>query len=265
MTVEPDDHALMLRFRAGDTVAFQRLYERHKDALYRHVLSRCTDASVAGDVFEDCWLRLIGVRLSYEPVAPFTEYLFAIADDRVAGLPGTSRRDSGEHSPAAPARTSAGPVPGELDARILAAARERSKILPRPRASRRWLIAVAVAAILLLVVAVILRVAIRPSGPLLPEQSMLPDVADESEAAAETAVSVPLRALRPSAPPRMTVADEPPDAAESAAPVPAEALPVPLLGAGELAEIGKPSLDRQPILDGAEKGDTDDEAEKREP
>ncbi|RMF95103.1 MAG: RNA polymerase subunit sigma-24, partial [Gammaproteobacteria bacterium] len=38
MAGEPDDNALMLRYRAGDTVAFGRLYERHKGPLYRYFL-----------------------------------------------------------------------------------------------------------------------------------------------------------------------------------------------------------------------------------
>ncbi len=263
MTVEPDDHALMLRFRAGDTVAFQRLYERHKAALYHHLLGRSSEPGVAGDVFEDCWLRVIAVRLSYEPTAPFAEYLFAVANDRVAGLPRASRRDSAENGNAT--STPVEQVPGQVDARILAAARERSKILPPQRASRRWLIAVAVAATLLLVVAVILRVAIRPSGPLLPEQSPLPDTVGEPGMPADTPAAVPLRELRPSAAPSTTVADDPPETPGSVAPAPREILPAPRPDAGGLVDIGRPVLEQPPILDSAEKGDTDAGTNTREP
>ena len=37
----PEDSALMLRYKDGDTAAFETLYRRHNDALYRYLLRLC--------------------------------------------------------------------------------------------------------------------------------------------------------------------------------------------------------------------------------
>ena len=83
MAAEPDDNALMLRYRAGDTVAFQRLYERHKGPLYRYFLRHCGDPDLAGDLFQDVWTKIIKARGSYESSARFTTYMYQIAHHRL--------------------------------------------------------------------------------------------------------------------------------------------------------------------------------------
>jgi len=79
MAGEPDDTALMLRYRAGDTLAFERLYARHKGPLFRFLLRQCNDRDLAGDLFQEAWARIIKARLSYEPDALFTTYMYQIA------------------------------------------------------------------------------------------------------------------------------------------------------------------------------------------
>jgi RNA polymerase sigma-70 factor (ECF subfamily) len=79
MAGEPDDNALMLRYRAGDTVAFQRLYARHKGPLFRFFLRQCGHSELAGDLFQEVWTRIIKARLDYEPRARFTTYMYQIA------------------------------------------------------------------------------------------------------------------------------------------------------------------------------------------
>lgn len=75
----PDDSALMLRYADGDVEAFERLYRRHNDALYRYLLHRCRRRDVAEDLFQEVWGKVIGARSRYRPTAKFSTYLYRIA------------------------------------------------------------------------------------------------------------------------------------------------------------------------------------------
>ena len=79
MEDESDDSALMERYRAGDLAAFERLYRRHKDPLYRYLLRMVSHRDAAEDVFQEAWSKLIQARGSYRPTARFRTYLFHIA------------------------------------------------------------------------------------------------------------------------------------------------------------------------------------------
>ncbi len=79
MAGEPDDNALMLRYRAGDTVAFERLYARHKGPVYRYFLRQCGDAELAGDLLQELWAKIIAARHRYEARAKFTTYMYTLA------------------------------------------------------------------------------------------------------------------------------------------------------------------------------------------
>lgn len=75
----PDDSALMLRYRDGDVDAFETLYRRHNDALYRYVLRLCYNRAAAEDIFQDVWGKIINARASYRPTAKFRTFLFRVA------------------------------------------------------------------------------------------------------------------------------------------------------------------------------------------
>lgn len=77
------DEALMLAYAAGDASAFDRLYARHKGALYRYVLRHCANAGVADEIFQDVWMNVIRVRASYVTVARFGSWLFTLAHNRI--------------------------------------------------------------------------------------------------------------------------------------------------------------------------------------
>jgi RNA polymerase sigma-70 factor (ECF subfamily) len=79
MDSELADSALMLRYREGDVAAFETLYRRHKDALYRYLLQRCRQQAAAEDVFQDVWGKIINARDSYRPTAKFRTFLFHVA------------------------------------------------------------------------------------------------------------------------------------------------------------------------------------------
>lgn len=79
MTSADPDVRLMLRYRDGDAAAFDALYSRHRDGLYRYLLGLCLDAATAEDLFQDAWGRLIAARHRYRPTARFSTYLYRIA------------------------------------------------------------------------------------------------------------------------------------------------------------------------------------------
>ena len=75
----PEDSALMLRYKDGDTAAFETLYRRHNDALYRYLLRMCRNRAAAEDVFQDVWGKIIKARSNYRPTAKFTTFMYRVA------------------------------------------------------------------------------------------------------------------------------------------------------------------------------------------
>ena len=69
----------MLAYRGGDAGAFETLYARHRGALYRFVLRSLKDRSVAEELFQEAWIRVIEARGRYAPSAKFTTWLYTIA------------------------------------------------------------------------------------------------------------------------------------------------------------------------------------------
>jgi len=69
----------MLAYRDGDARAFETLYARHRGALYRFVLRSLKDRSVAEELFQEAWIRVIEARGRYAPSAKFTTWLYTIA------------------------------------------------------------------------------------------------------------------------------------------------------------------------------------------
>lgn len=79
MIAEPEDSALMLRYRDGDVDAFEVLYRRHNDALYRYLLRLSRHPATAEDVFQEVWSKIINSRSRYRPTAKFTTFLYRVA------------------------------------------------------------------------------------------------------------------------------------------------------------------------------------------
>ena len=75
----PDDSALMLRYKDGDVEAFETLYRRHNDSLYRYLLRLSLNQDTADDVFQDVWGKIIKARHRYRPTAKFTTFLYRVA------------------------------------------------------------------------------------------------------------------------------------------------------------------------------------------
>lgn len=79
MDPAPEDSALMLRYKDGDVAAFETLYRRHNDALYRYLLRLCRHRDTAEDIFQEVWGKIIKSRARYRPTAKFTTFLYRVA------------------------------------------------------------------------------------------------------------------------------------------------------------------------------------------
>jgi RNA polymerase sigma-70 factor, ECF subfamily len=73
----------MMRYRDGDLAAFEMLYRRHKDPLYRYLLRGCAHAESAAEMFQDVWAGLVRSRAGYEPRARFGAWLYRLAHNRL--------------------------------------------------------------------------------------------------------------------------------------------------------------------------------------
>ena len=79
MGASPEDSALMLRYRDGDMTAFETLYRRHNDSLYRYLLRLTLNREAAEDVFQETWSKIIKSRGNYRPTAKFSTFLYRVA------------------------------------------------------------------------------------------------------------------------------------------------------------------------------------------
>ena len=79
MTDSQDDSELMLRYRDGDAMAFETLYRRHNDSLYRYLLRMCRNHDSAEDLYQEVWRKIIESRNRYQANAKFTTFLYRVA------------------------------------------------------------------------------------------------------------------------------------------------------------------------------------------
>jgi len=63
---EHSDEDLMLSYQQGDAAAFEVLYERHKGGVFRYLLAKCYQQTIAEELFQDVWMKLIVARDRYE-------------------------------------------------------------------------------------------------------------------------------------------------------------------------------------------------------
>jgi RNA polymerase sigma-70 factor (ECF subfamily) len=79
MSAKTEDSALMLRYRDGDVAAFETLYMRHKDPLYRYLVRLSANRDTAEDVFQEVWSKIIKARSNYQATAKFSTFLYRVA------------------------------------------------------------------------------------------------------------------------------------------------------------------------------------------
>lgn len=83
MDDELSDERLMLAYRDGDAAAFDRLYQRYRPRLYRHLVHQCGDARLGEELYQEVWMKVIAARTEYEPLAKFSTWIFRIAHHRL--------------------------------------------------------------------------------------------------------------------------------------------------------------------------------------
>src|SRR5271169_5225376 len=70
------DEDLMLAYAAGDSAAFERLYDRHEAAVYRFLLRSVGNRAVAEELLQEVWLSVVRNASRYQPRAGFRTWLY---------------------------------------------------------------------------------------------------------------------------------------------------------------------------------------------
>lgn len=73
------DAQLMLRVKEGDTASFGVLLEKHRTPVIHFLFRMVQDNSISEELAQEVFFRVYRSRLSYEPTAKFTTWLFRIA------------------------------------------------------------------------------------------------------------------------------------------------------------------------------------------
>jgi RNA polymerase sigma-70 factor (ECF subfamily) len=73
------DEQLMLDVRSGSREAFEALFDRHRDAVWRFFRRRAIDAARAEELLQDVFVAVFQNARRYEPRSAFRSYLFGIA------------------------------------------------------------------------------------------------------------------------------------------------------------------------------------------
>ena len=79
------DEALIERYNNGDAAAFDILYERHRKQFYNYLVKTTNDASLAEDIFQICWEKIIEKRDEFvlrihagDPPFKFINYMYTM-------------------------------------------------------------------------------------------------------------------------------------------------------------------------------------------
>jgi RNA polymerase sigma-70 factor (ECF subfamily) len=88
------DDELMLDHRAGDTRAFEALFDRYRDPVWRFYRRRVADPRQVEELTQETFLAVLRGADRYEPKAAFRSYLFGIAFNLLA----VARRERGREA-----------------------------------------------------------------------------------------------------------------------------------------------------------------------
>lgn len=76
---EVTDEALMLRYQGGDRSAFALIVRRHKTPVYNFILRHIRVASVAEDLTQDVFVRVVQSASEFRHSARFSTWVYTIA------------------------------------------------------------------------------------------------------------------------------------------------------------------------------------------
>lgn len=77
------DEELMLAYARGDSAAFETLYHRHREPLYRFFIRQIGERNLAEDLYQECWGRVIRAASDYEVKSKFTTWIYRIAHNLI--------------------------------------------------------------------------------------------------------------------------------------------------------------------------------------
>jgi RNA polymerase sigma-70 factor (ECF subfamily) len=77
------DETLMKSYAGGSMEAFEELYARHRGPLYRYILRQVGNATLANDLYQGSWEKIIKARSRYKRSAPFKAWMYRIAHNHV--------------------------------------------------------------------------------------------------------------------------------------------------------------------------------------
>ena len=78
------DASLLRGYAKGDVAAFEKLYARHKDALYNYILRSLGHFAAAEEIAQEVWMVVITQGEKYQPRdAAFKTWLYTIGRNKV--------------------------------------------------------------------------------------------------------------------------------------------------------------------------------------
>lgn len=86
------DEALLRRYAAGEAAAFDALYERHEQPLWRYVLRHARDRAAAEEIAQDVWFAVAREAPRFRPDGRSTPWLYTMARNRVIDRVRTTHR-----------------------------------------------------------------------------------------------------------------------------------------------------------------------------
>jgi RNA polymerase sigma-70 factor (ECF subfamily) len=101
----PTDSTLMERVRAGDLEQLSELFERHHRRLYQFFLKLARDRSVAEDLVQEVFVRVLKYRHTWREEAEFVPWMFALARNAAVDQFRSRARDSKRDAAAVPDTT----------------------------------------------------------------------------------------------------------------------------------------------------------------
>jgi RNA polymerase sigma-70 factor (ECF subfamily) len=81
--IQQTDTDLMQLYTEGDLRAFETLYNRHKGGMYRYFMRHIPEPSLAEDLYQEIWHKVIVQAKHYKPSAKFTTWLYTLAHNKL--------------------------------------------------------------------------------------------------------------------------------------------------------------------------------------
>lgn len=80
------DEALMRKYQAGDSSAFEALYEQHHVGVYNVCLRTLRNPELAQEAMQEIFLKVVRAKARWTPTAKFKTWLYTIARNHLMDL-----------------------------------------------------------------------------------------------------------------------------------------------------------------------------------